>query len=906
MLPSTFLFFWRRLNVRTRIMEMARKKITKNERPATKPADVKVNLEGARPKITRTKKVLFSAVTVLGFFALVELGLWMAGAPTLIDQEDPFRGFSGLVKVFQREGPIYRTEPATRGSTFNDQSFLAQKPSNGLRIFCLGGSSSYGFPWGAEAAFTSIVGEALAATHPERQVEAVNASGVSYAMHRMNIVADELLAYKPDIFLVYEGHNEFIEPSFFAALKHRSTIRTRLEYATSYSRLCSSIRSAAERLRGPQHSPVSGFETRVLRDQSHLYSPQEKEAIVAEFRWRLERLVGRARGAGVKVVLATVPCNLRQWRPEASTTGSSLTERDRQRRSDLFVSGSRLLKSGRFELAAADLDQAARIAPHHAETQFLLGQAYEGLGRFDDARSAYQRACDQDASPIRRLSGINSAIREIAHQQGALLVDVDRFFEQQSEHGLVGFNLIEDYVHPTRQGHELIAWQIWEAMEGAGWFDDKPHAEKAIFDRILAQRRPRTPENNAVWFYNQGVVLEKQGQVDAAIKSYRQAVRLSPHNSSALLNLGKALVQTRQFAEAATNLQEALRIQPDLVEAHNNLGTALLTLGRSDDAVAHYQEALRIRPDYAPAHFNLGAALAAYPRAGGGRVEEAIAHYQKALEINPDLADAHSNLGLELAGRGKFEEAMAHYQKALEIDPDHADAHNNLGLELARRGQGEEAIAHYQKALEIKPDHAEAHNNLGLELAHRGKVEEAIVHYQKALEIKPDYAYAHFYLGNALARRGQGEQAIAHFQKALEINPNSAEFHLNLGVALAGSQSAGGGHVEEAIAHYQKALEIRPDYANAHFYLGLVLASRGQADEAVAHYQKALEIKPDFLQVHFNLGNVLAGRGKADEAIAHFQRALSLASAQNDKAQADLIQARIRRVQSGAPADGVR
>jgi len=48
-------------------MEMARKKITKNECLATKPAGMTGNLEGARPKITRTKKVLFSAVTVLGF-----------------------------------------------------------------------------------------------------------------------------------------------------------------------------------------------------------------------------------------------------------------------------------------------------------------------------------------------------------------------------------------------------------------------------------------------------------------------------------------------------------------------------------------------------------------------------------------------------------------------------------------------------------------------------------------------------------------------------------------------------------------------------------------------------------------------------------------------------------------------
>ena len=686
------------------------KKAAEKDRQKVSPPEMKKSLHDTRPKLATSKKILFSAITCLGFFVILELLLWVAGVPTRIEQEDPFRGFSGRVKVFQREGPLYRTQPATRGMTFNDQSFLAEKPDTGLRIFCLGGSSSFGFPWGAEAAFTSIVGEALAATHPERQVEAVNASGVSYAMHRLNIVADELLGYKPDVFLVYEGHNEFIEPAFFGALKHRSTFRTGLAYMLSCSRVYSGMWLATARLRNSPHSPAGGFEMRVMRDQTHIYSPEEKEAIVSEFRWRLERLVRRARAAGVKVVLTTVPCNLRQWRPEASSGVASLAERDRQRRSELFASGSRLLRAGRFEQAATDLEQAARLAPQHAETQFLLGQAYEGLGRFDDARSAYQRACDEDASPIRRLSGINSAIREIAHQQGALLVDVDRLFEQQSEHGLVGFNLIEDYVHPTRQGHELIAWHIWEAMEGAGWFGAKPHAQKAVFDRILAERHPKTPARNAVWFYNQGVVLEKQGQAEAAVKSYRQALELSPGYSNALLNLGKLLAEAGQFDEAVTHYQESLRVRPDYVDAHNNLGAALMSLGRIDEAVAHYQEALRIRPDFAGAHLNLGVALASR-----GQLDEAMAHYRKVLEIQPDCAGAHLDLGVALADRGQVEEAMAHYRKALEIQPDYAEAHNSLGLALAGRGQVDEAIAHYQKALELQPNCAEALLNLGLE-----------------------------------------------------------------------------------------------------------------------------------------------------------------------------------------------
>ena len=80
------------------------------------------------------------------------------------------------------------------------------------------------------------------------------------------------------------------------------------------------------------------------------------------------------------------------------------------------------------------------------------------------------------------------------------------------------------------------------------------------------------------------------------------------------------------------------------------------------------------------------------------------------------------------------------------------------------------------------------------------------------------------------------------------------------------------------------------------------MAGRGQVDEAIAHYRKALEINPDYVEAHYNLGNALAGRGQVDEAIAHFQKALDLASARNKWALADRIRARIRLLQSGAPA----
>ena len=720
------------------------------------------------------KKLLFAMVVCLAFFAITELTLWTFGVAALVEQEDPFRGFSDLITVFEAEGDRYRTRRTGLG-TFNDQSFLVKKPAKGIRLFCLGGSSSHGYPWGAEAAFTDIVGEALAASHPERHVESVNASGVSYAMHRLNIVSDELLQYEPDVLLVYSGHNEFIEPEFFEALKRQSRARTRLEYSLAHSRIYSLMRGAVEEWRNESPSTSQQFEARVRRDETRVFSRQEKEVIVAEFRWRLERLVRRAQESGVKVVLATVPCNLREWRPSTSTTEVRLTDDEHRQWSEAFLTGKRRLESGDFEAVIASLEPAARLAPGHAETEFFLAQAYEGLARWDDARSAYQRACDAEASPSRRVSGINEVIREVAHQYGALLVDVDRDFKQRSEHGLVGFNLIEDYVHPTREGHEIIAWHIWDAIEGAGWFGNKKSASRALFDRLIAERGRPIIKGKARWFLNQGVVLQHQGNHEAAIEKYRQALARSPDYPLAMLNLGDLLTRTEKYTEAVVLLQRLSELDPKSGEPRNNLGNALQGLGRFEEAVTHYQEALRIKPDYAEAHYNLGNVLR-----GLGRFEEAVTHYQDALRIKPNYAEAHNNLGNALLALRRPQEAAGHYKEALQLKPDLAEAHNNLGNALQALRRPQEAVAHYKETLRLKPDLADAHNNWGNALLTLGRFQEAAGHYKETLRLKPDFAEAHNNLGVIHAKSGRLTDAIKDFEQAVRLKSDYTDAQKNL------------------------------------------------------------------------------------------------------------------------------
>ena len=75
-------------------------------------------------------------------------------------------------------------------------------------------------------------------------------------------------------------------------------------------------------------------------------------------------------------------------------------------------------------------------------------------------------------------------------------------------------------------------------------------------------------------------------------------------------NLGTALARKGQLDEAIRQFREALRLKSDYAEVHSNLGTALGRNGQQDEAIKQFQEALRIKPDDADGHYNLGTALA--------------------------------------------------------------------------------------------------------------------------------------------------------------------------------------------------------------------------------------------------------------------------------------------------------
>ena len=201
----------------------------------------------------------------------------------------------------------------------------------------------------------------------------------------------------------------------------------------------------------------------------------------------------------------------------------------------------------------------------------------------------------------------------------------------------------------TRRVDTALSGFLQEAIEHhrAGRF---PQAE-SLYRKIL-HAAPDHPDA----LHLLGLIAHQAGKIELAVELIGRAIRMSP-SAPMHYNLGVALQAQGEMDAAMTSYRKALALMPDYAEAHGNLGAALQAQGRYDAAAEHLYQALALRPEDAGAHSNLGVVQQAL-----GQLDAALQSFRRALSINPEYAEAHNNLGLILLLRGVLHEGWREYE----------------------------------------------------------------------------------------------------------------------------------------------------------------------------------------------------------------------------------------------------
>lgn len=97
-------------------------------------------------------------------------------------------------------------------------------------------------------------------------------------------------------------------------------------------------------------------------------------------------------------------------------------------------------------------------------------------------------------------------------------------------------------------------------------------------------------------YLNEALALERQGDYDAALTSYRLALRDQPNDPRILQNMAIAYSRTGRMEEAMRMYRKALDLDPNLTGAHYGLGFLLLKRGDAVGATKHLESFLSNPP----------------------------------------------------------------------------------------------------------------------------------------------------------------------------------------------------------------------------------------------------------------------------------------------------------------------
>ena len=333
-----------------------------------------------------------------------------------------------------------------------------------------------------------------------------------------------------------------------------------------------------------------------------------------------------------------------------------------------------------------------------------------------------------------------------------------------------------------------------------------------------------------------------------------------PADPETILQHAVAMHQAGDLDGAIRAYREYLAVQPDSIQARSNLGAALARAGHYDEAIAEYDRALAKSPDNPALLLNLG--LAYYKT---GRPAEAAARFEHAITQAPQFKDQVTLLLASCYNAlGKYKEAIA-LLAPLEKEKSADQAFDYLyGAALIGDGQTASGSAVIDRILS-RGDSAEALLLRGTLKMKANDHDGAEADVEKAIALNNRLPGAHARLGEILFAVGEIERARTAFSQELALNPDDFLSNLDMGVMAEQDQN-----YVEARRYFERALKMRPGDPGVRYQIAKVDVSTGNTDQARKALEALIAESPDFAEAHASLAAVYYRLGRtADGAREH-------------------------------------
>jgi tetratricopeptide (TPR) repeat protein len=704
-------------------------------------ATISEPVETTAPKNRKWLFTLLAYSIPFIFFIGLELGLRLFGYGEDYPLFMPFKQNPDFMYQNEAVAKRYFTMDVAIPNS-NVDFFRKVKEKGTIRIVVQGESSAAGYPFYRGGGFSRMLEQRLNATFPQQKFEVINTAMAAVSSYTLLDFADEILDIKPDIVLIYTGHNEYYGALGVGSSESLGYFRGLVNLYLRFKdyRTVQLLRNALIHVAGwfgkkedPSAPSVTLME-RMVGEQSIAYGSSLYEAGKTQFMGNMHDLLAKYKAAGVPVFMSTLASNESDHSPFISSLAPST---DKASWNALKEQINQALSQNNIQ-ALALTQKLVQMDTTSATAFYLRGKALEQFAdttqadAFRHARKMYLKAKDLDQLRFRAPEQINQMIRSLAQEFSLPIVEGQSYLAKACKHGIISNEVMTEHLHPNMEGYLHLADAFYASLIQNYTFQSPSQlvplasARQMILfttlDSLKAQYHIK--QLTSSWPFKPYGTIDRsladlEGKNDTeklALKLFRKQIRWYPatvqtieafekagmlnhalQNAVALTDSYKPLpepwylcarlyMKLGAVPQAKHAFDVAVALAPTNDAAHDlylAMGNDLVTANKPNDAIGLFEGALR-RKDSFEALGMLGSLYLnrAQQQQNASDVSQAISMLERARSMKPQDKQVLYNLAGGYATIGEMGKAKSVAQELLRIAPNDPNA---LGL-LAKIG----------------------------------------------------------------------------------------------------------------------------------------------------------------------------------------------------------------------------
>ena len=251
------------------------------------------------------------------------------------------------------------------------------------------------------------------------------------------------------------------------------------------------------------------------------------------------------------------------------------------------------------------------------------------------------------------------------------------------------------FCHIVSENHQAAILLLNKLLEQASTLHDLEYIQSLLQLQDEAEQLPFVtplPLLEQICLLR-GLIHKVEGQLEAAIEDYSQAISINPESVMAYVGRGTTYAEQRNYVRALDDYKYAIQLNSTFAEVYINRGIIYSSLERYKGALQDFAKALQLEPNNTSALLNKGIVLSLIELH-----DEALLSYEQALTLDKNIVNAFIKKGDALIKLGRFEDALLAYEQALFLNPDLVEAHLGKAKAFKELARFREARRAYERA----------------------------------------------------------------------------------------------------------------------------------------------------------------------------------------------------------------